>query len=332
MTALLPLLLFAGSAIVIYYACSFFVNGVEWLGRRLNLSQTATGTVLAAFGTALPETVVTFFAVVVAGSAADKDIGVGAALGGPLALATIAYPIAGAAMLRAYRRRGRPDVAVAVEASLRRDQRLFLVIFALKLFLGVVVFGWKHWLGIVFFIAYGFFVRAELAREPDAAHETLQPLRFQPRAEPRLPVILLQVALSLAFIAAASHTFVQQLEAVGVALHVTPQLVSLLLSPVATELPEVVNALIWIRQGKERLALANISGAMMIQATLPTGLSILFTPWYFDHITLIAGGLTAVAMAVLLLLFARKQVDVRWLLPLTALYALFGLSAALLTP
>ena len=53
-------------------------------------------------------------------------------------------------------------------------------------------------------------------------------------------------------------------------------LVALLLSPVATELPETLNAWIWVRQGKERLALANISGAMMIQATIPTALGLFF--------------------------------------------------------
>jgi cation:H+ antiporter len=29
-------------------------------------------------------------------------------------------------------------------------------------------------------------------------------------------------------------------------------------------MPKTMNAVIWVRQGKERLALANISGAMMI--------------------------------------------------------------------
>jgi hypothetical protein len=44
------LTLFIGSAVVIYLSCEFFVNGVEWLGVRLRVSQTATGTILAAFG------------------------------------------------------------------------------------------------------------------------------------------------------------------------------------------------------------------------------------------------------------------------------------------
>jgi cation:H+ antiporter len=47
-----------------------------------------------------------------------------------------------------------------------------------------------------------------------------------------------------------------------------PQLVALLFSPIATELPETMNAITWVRQGKHRLALGNISGAMMIYATV----------------------------------------------------------------
>jgi cation:H+ antiporter len=75
---------------------------------------------------------------------------------------------------------------------------------------------------------------------------------------------------------------------------------ALLLSPIATELPETLNALIWVRQGKVTLALANISGAMMIQATVPSGLGLLFTPWLFDGPLLLAGIVTMAAIVYLL--------------------------------
>ncbi|MBV9841878.1 MAG: hypothetical protein JOY99_10190 [Sphingomonadaceae bacterium] len=90
-SAWLTFTLLIGSAVVIYLACEFFVNGVEWAGRRLNIGQTATGTILAAFGTALPESIVTFVATAFGKSDAERELGVGAALGGPLALSTIAY-------------------------------------------------------------------------------------------------------------------------------------------------------------------------------------------------------------------------------------------------
>ena len=87
---LLTLFLFLLSAVLIYLACEYFVNGVEWVGHRFSMSATATGTVLAAFGTALPESVVTFMAVMFGQTPAQKDIGVGAAMGGPLVLSTVA--------------------------------------------------------------------------------------------------------------------------------------------------------------------------------------------------------------------------------------------------
>src|SRR5258708_39955403 len=90
-TMALTLVLFFGSAVAIYLSCEFFVNGVEWVGQRLKITQTATGTILAAFGTALPESVVTFVAVVFGTTDAKHDIGVGAAIGRPLAPATLSF-------------------------------------------------------------------------------------------------------------------------------------------------------------------------------------------------------------------------------------------------
>ncbi|HME68933.1 MAG TPA: sodium:calcium antiporter, partial [Myxococcota bacterium] len=100
MTPLLgTLALFLGSALLIYLACEYFVNGVEWAGYRFDFGQKATGTILAAFGTALPESVVTFVAVVFGKNPTQKEIGIGAALGGPLVLGTIAYAVVGWTLL-----------------------------------------------------------------------------------------------------------------------------------------------------------------------------------------------------------------------------------------
>jgi len=96
---LVTLLWFFLSATLIYLACEYFVNGIEWCGRYLNVGSVAVGAVLAAFGTALPESSVTFIAVVFGRSAAQKDLGVGAALGGPLVLSTLAYAVVGIALL-----------------------------------------------------------------------------------------------------------------------------------------------------------------------------------------------------------------------------------------
>lgn len=325
---LITTLLFLLSAGAIYLACEYFVNGIEWLGQKLNLGATATGTVLAAFGTALPESAVTFVAVIMGRTAEVRDIGVGAAMGGPLVLATIAYAVVGIALWGNRRRLGRTDMRVRVEdARLARDQSWFLSIFVVKCGLGLVAFAFKPWLGVLFLTAYALYVWRELSGEDNTlADEVLEPLKFQPKAaSPSLVAVFAQTVMALLVIAFASHIFVSQIETIGVALHLPPHLVALVLSPVATELPETMNALIWVRQGKERLALANISGAMMIQATVPSALALFATPWMFDAPLIAAGVVTSVAIVYLWRLFHRGDVDGRRLVPVGLLYAVFAL-------
>src|SRR5271155_1102784 len=110
-------ILFLTCAGLIYLACEYFVNGVEWVGRRLELGATTTGTVLAAFGTALPESAVTFVAVVFGRDAAQKNIGVGAAVGGPLVLATISYAVVGLVLLLNRQKLKRRDACLEVDCT-----------------------------------------------------------------------------------------------------------------------------------------------------------------------------------------------------------------------
>ena len=321
----LPLCMLLASAGVIYLACDYFVNGVEWVGHRLALGQKATGTILAAFGTALPESVVTLVAVAFGATAASKDLGIGAALGGPLALSTIGYATVGIVLIAM--RRHLPDTA-AVRHEFRRlsrDQGWFLVIFATKITLGLIVFAWKPWCGALFLIAYGLYVRHEMTGPAGAPEGALQPLKLQPRTDsPHTMMVTVQTLLALAVIFIASRQFVAQLEHLGPALGLKPQLLALLLSPIATELPETMNAIIWVRQGKYRLALANISGAMMIQATVPTAFGLFFTPWLLDKSLLLAAVMTAIAVITMFVTFRRGRIARARLASMGGLYLVFG--------
>jgi cation:H+ antiporter len=323
----LTLILFFGSAVAIYLSCEFFVNGVEWVGQRLQLAQTATGTILAAFGTALPETVVTFVAIVFGDTDAEREIGVGAALGGPLALSTLAYGVVGLTLMGSARLKVRRKEALDIDCRrLSRDQRWFLSIFLCKFALGLIAFPGKPWFGFLFLGAYAFYVWKELQSEGSASerHE-LEPLKVRPRdSNPTLIWAALQTIAALIVIFAASRIFVSQLDVIGPWLGMPPQLAALLLSPIATEMPETMNAIIWVRQGKERLALANISGAMMIQATVPTAVGLFGTPWLFDRPLIIAGSVTTLAVVALFLTFRGGRVTGRRLVWASLLYLLFA--------
>jgi cation:H+ antiporter len=318
-------------AAAIYLSCEWFVNAVEWLGVRLKVGPLAVGTVLAAFGTALPEAVVTFVAVVLGSSPDQKEIGVGAAMGGPLVLATLAYGVTGLTLLTTRRRaragEPRPDEDLGDRAKLARDQRRFLVIFVVKVALGLVTFACKPWLGLAFFAAYGVYFWREL-RAAGGKEDGLdpEPLRLQRHREvPAAWAIIVQSLVTLVVIFLASQLFVRRLDAIGPMLGLPAAVTALLLSPVATELPEIMNAIIWVRQGKTRLALANISGAMMIQATVPSGLGILFTPWRFDGPLVLSGIITMAAMVFLLLALRTGRFGAGTLTAASVFYLLFAL-------
>lgn len=343
--------LLIGCAVAIYLSCEWFVNAVEWLGQRLNIGAMAVGTILAAVGTALPESVVTLVAVTTGPTTEIRNIGVGAAMGGPLVLATVAYGVTGAMLLR--RRTDRRELVAAgvgaasldplvrerhhdgaalladraSTARLVKDQRWFMAVFVVKVALGLMAFAIKPWLGLVFFAVYGVYfcreIRGGTVEETD--EHDLAPLKLQPRAvRPATTVVLVQTLGALAMIFVASQIFVHQLDAIGPMLGLSGAVTALLLSPIATELPEIMNAIIWVRQGKTQLALANISGAMMIQTTVPSGLGLLFTDWRLDHALVWSGAITMAAITYLLVTMRANKLTPARLAKAALFYLIFA--------
>jgi cation:H+ antiporter len=62
-------------------------------------------------------------------------------------------------------------------------------------------------------------------------------------------------------------------------LGISALLLSLMIVPVATELPEKVNSILWVRRHKDTLAFGNITGAMVFQGTLLPAIGVALTPW-----------------------------------------------------
>jgi len=342
-------------AVAIYLACEWFVNAVEWLGVRMRVGNAAVGTILAAVGTALPESIVTLMAVLFGSRAQGNDIAVGAALGGPLVVGTVAYAVTGATLL--YKKsRDRTEVRELVAVGgpvhrddvparigdqaggdleggnwqrLVRDQSWFLAVFVVKVGLGLVAFAIKPWLGLAFFAVYALYFVKEMSgkgKGEKASADGLDRLKLQPRrAMPTTAAVVVQTVGTLIVIFAASQIFVRQLEWAGPALGLPAMVVALLLAPIATELPEIMNAIIWVRQGKTELALANISGSMMIQATVPSGIGLMFTSWRFDTPVLLAGVATIASVGYLLWLFRTNRVTPRRLAGAGLFYLAFAL-------
>lgn len=290
-------------AAVIYFACEFFVNGVEWCGYKLQISETSVARVLAAFGTALPETIVTVVAVAFGHRPSTKAIGIGAAFGGPLVLATLAYAAVGLTLLSRKSNTLHRD-----QASVHFDQFWFLILFSCAVVLGLVSFPFKAWTGLIFIGLYAIYVWSQMKKRAGDSTVELEPLKFRPhQTDPNAIWAISQTVIALLITFAASDIFVHQIEHLATGLALPPAITALLLAPLATELPEIMNSIIWIRQGKEHLALGNISGSMMAQATLPVAFGLLFTRWQISRGLLLSGMVTA-GSVLLIYLFSRARV------------------------
>ncbi|MGL4832446.1 MAG: sodium:calcium antiporter [Propionibacteriaceae bacterium] len=286
-------------AVVIYVACEWFLNAVEWLGASLKVGAIAVGSILAAIGTALPESLITIMALVVGREGEKGELAMGAALGGPLVVSTVAYSVAGFSLwyyARQARKNGKDFGGLeAIDRQdtwvLSHDQLWFIFIFLSSIVLGLLpAFPGKRWFGLVYFAIYGYYFWRELKADDDTASaEGLEPLRFDKNSEtPSKLAIWGQTLVTLVAIFAASHFFVAQLDYLGPKWGMPAIAAALLLSPVASELPETLNAYIWARDDKVKLALANVAGSMMIQSTIPAGITMIVAGWQFTPPALFA--------------------------------------------
>jgi cation:H+ antiporter len=101
-------------------------------------------------------------------------------------------------------------------------------------------------------------------------------------------------------------------------------LISLVLAPLATELPEKFNSVIWIRDDKDALAFGNITGAMVFQSTIPVSLGLLFTRWELGFLEALSAGMALASGVVLLLFLLRKTPLHAWqMLGAGSLYIVF---------
>ena len=279
--------LLTASFAVILAGAIVFTNAVEWLGHRLDVGQGAVGSLLAAVGTAMPETLIPIVAILGAAEGAE-DVAIGAIVGAPFLLATIAMMLVGLSALGYRRRRPQGRALSAHIETLERDLGFFLLFFALGLVLGLgASSAVRIGAAVIFCFAYAYYVRRTLLSGGDVqAEDTLGPLMFDRRpgrqGPPPLTAIVLQFAIGLGAIVGGAHLFVEELIHVAGSLGVEPLILSLILAPLATELPEKANSFFWIRDGKDSLALGNITGAMVFQSTLPVAFGLAFTQWDLD--------------------------------------------------
>lgn len=313
----MDILILVGSLVLILAAAELFTNGVEWLGARWNLSQGAVGSVLAAVGTALPETIVPMVAILAGSEAARVDIGLGAILGAPFMLGTLAFLVTGLAVIYFSRRQRRTAAILVDQAVIRRDLAFFLAVYSVAVASSYFPLRWaKQVVAALLLAAYVLYVYQSVVRKTSVVDaDGLKPL-FLARGHdrPPLPLIGLQVAAALGMMVTGAHLFVDVIEHLALKLGISPFLISVVVAPIATELPEKFNSVLWVGQGKDTLALGNITGAMVFQGSVIPAIGIFLTPWSLGPSQVLTGLLAlASAAMVFMALLSRGSLRPRHL-------------------
>jgi cation:H+ antiporter len=312
----MDLLVLAVAFVVILVGAELFTNGIEWFGRKLEVAEGAVGSVLAAVGTALPETMIPIIAILFAGGESTQ-VGIGAILGAPFMLSTLAMFVTGVAVLIAARHRSAGDVMPVDTRVLAHDMRYFGAAYAVAVGAAFLPLDpvWPKWIvAAALLLTYTWYVKGHFEADPTVDAEDLAPLRFHPLdrtarlldpAVPRLRVVNLQVLAALGLIIVGAYFFVGAVEHLSLTLGVDQALLALVIAPIATELPEKFNSIIWVRQGKDTLAMGNITGAMVFQSTIPTVVALVFasSSWHIGQGTYTAFASAAIAFAASAVIF-----------------------------
>ena len=330
-TILLHAAILALSFVIILAGSELFTNGIEWAGHRLGIAEAAVGSLLAAVGTALPETFIPAIALLTGRESpeAHSAVGVGAIVGAPLMLSTLAMFVMGVAALAYRKSRGRIALHVVREDA-RRDLAFFIPVFLVLVIVGTVDVGpaVRYALAAALLLIYARYAFLMLRLRRDAGAEVEHGLYFESffRGNPLKPrswTTAAQVIVGVTLIIVGAKEFVDQVIEFSNHVNLNPGVLSLILSPLATELPEKFNSVIWIRQRKDHLALANITGAMVFQSCIPVALGLAFSPWHLSPSELLAGAIALVSSAILYLNLRDSELGTPTLMIGGAAYVIF---------
>lgn len=315
---------------LILFACFIFTNAIEWFGKKLNFGQGVVGSVFSAIGTALPETLIPIIAILFASGANSDEIGIGAIAGAPFMLSSLAFFVTGFAVL-VYFVLGKRKVKMSVDVNvISRDLTFFIVIYGIAVlttFVHTYVIL-KVIIAIVLLLSYVIYLKTTFNGDTNKV-ENVDELYFSRlfKVETSLVWIVVQLCLALVAIVIGSYFFVKHVEGISIILGMSPLILSIIITPIATELPEKLNSIIWIGKKKDTLALGNITGAMVFQSCVPVVFGIIFTPWNLTGITMLAS-VFALTSAIINLVWIRtmKTVNPYVLMSGGILYAIFILN------
>lgn len=303
------------SLAIILLSCELFTNAIEWLGKALKLGEGVVGSIFSAVGTCLPETMVPIIAIITAIGTTNQEsiekldhIGIGAIVGAPFMLSTLAFFVSGISAVIFWNKRKTGSKMLVNNKILSRDIGFFLIVYTIGILMSFVdVYPIRVFVAILLVSLYGYYIYLTVSND-NVSHSELDDLRLARmlKKDNKLVYIIIQLLIALTGIVIGAKIFVGRVEHFSEVLGISALALSLVITPIATELPEKFNSIIWIRKKKDTLALGNITGAMVFQSCIPVALGIVATAWKPDPMVLFSAA-CAVASGIVTYLWIKLK-------------------------
>ena len=265
------------AGIVMLIVSSFILTiTIEEIGKRGKFSESFTGAVISPIFTAMPELVVIILALVLIGKESGSEIAAGTIIGEPFMVSAIGFPIVAIALLVA-RRKKKIEIADPILSKMLIFMGLVFPIMLIPRFFGFLVV--KILIAVLLVLLYFVFLR--FIKGNRILEEEAASIRIQNRA-----LLVLVLLAGVGLLLGGSSLLVQGIDNLSVQTGVNRELITILIVPIGTIVPETMNALIWATRSKTNLAIGAVAGEEMYFATFFPALGILASQWVitFDGI------------------------------------------------
>lgn len=267
---------------VLYKSGAYAVKSVAHLARTMHATEFVTSFILIAFISSLPEA----FISIVSALEGDPSLGIGTLLGSNIADLTIILGIIGLAGKK-----------LSIHSSIIRRDIYFVALTVLPVLLGLD--GTLSRIDGIFLLATGIIFIYILMRERSYFHQ-------EKREYDHLFKSITVLIVSLALLLVSAHAIVWSTHSLAVGLGVSSIIIGLVFTALGTTLPELTFSLQSIKKKHASLALGDILGVVVVDATIMVGITALIAPIALNLAIFGIVALFTVFAAVFAMLFMRS--------------------------
>lgn len=262
-----------------------FTNAIEYLGGRSRIGGSFIGAVISPIFTSMPELTVFIVALYLYGGVTGEEIGMGTIIGEPFMVSTLVFPIIFLVVLLGLMMRTRSDAVLEVDRELVTPYVFFTALFPTVLLPAMLPMGFIRFvISILLIMAYVYYVsrmyrsQGSLIMEYEDAY-ILRLVRGSISKMFHYVLLSIQLLLSMILLITGSRFMVMGIGGISEALNISAMAMSIIITPIATIMPESITAIIWAFKGRDTLAVASLVGEKVLYSTIYPALGLVLTSW-----------------------------------------------------